>query len=140
MEYLLWVLVALVAYSLLAPLVGFVTREIPAVTALFLSTGVFLVLTLAVMLVTDTADPSYVHAPSAGYVYVAGGFLAVGILAYFFALEAGPVSIVVPIFGMFVVGSAVLGIVFLDEPFTGTRAAGIGCAVLAIYLSTGGEA
>ncbi|MFA9425380.1 EamA family transporter [Natronorubrum sp. A-ect3] len=139
MEYLLWVAVALVAYGLIPPLTSVVTTAVPPAVALFLSTAVFLLLTLGVLLVTGTADPAYATTPAAGYVYVAGLFLAVGILAYYSALEAGPVSVVVPIYGLFIVGSSVVGIVFLGEELTSTRAAGIAVAVLAIYLAASGD-
>lgn len=139
MEYLLWVLVALVAYAVVAPLTSAATQDAPAAVVLFLSTAVFLLLTLVVLVLTDTADPAYAVSPAAGYIYVAGLFLGIGILAYFTALELGPVSVVVPIYGMFIVGSSVIGIVFLDETLSATRIAGIVCAALAIYLSAGGE-
>jgi transporter family protein len=139
MEYLLWVVVALVAYAIVAPLTSATTQDAPAAVVLFLSTAVFLVLTLVVMVATDTADPAYAVAPAARYIYVGGLFLGVGILSYFTALELGPVSVVVPIYGMFIVGSSVIGIIFLEETLSATRIAGIACAVLAIYLSAGGE-
>lgn len=139
MEYLLWVLVALVAYAVVAPLTSAATQDAPAAVVLFLSTAVFLLLTLVVLVLTDTADPAYAVSPAAGYIYVAGLFLGIGILAYFTALELGPVSVVVPIYGMFIVGSSVIGIAFLDETLSATRIAGIVCAALAIYLSAGGE-
>lgn len=139
MEYLLWVLVALVAYAMVAPLTSATTQDVPASVVLFLSTAVFLALTLVVLLATGNADPAYALDPAAGYIYVAGLFLGVGILSYFTALELGPVSVVVPIYGMFIVGSSVIGILLLDETLSATRVAGIACAVLAIYLSAGGE-
>lgn len=139
MEYLFWVAIALVAYGLMPPLTSLVTSTVPPAVALFLSTVVFLVLTLGVAVVTGTADPAYATTPAAGYVYVAGGFLAIGILAYYSALEAGPVSVVVPIYGLFIVGSSAVGIAFLDEELTITRAAGIAVAVLAIYFAASGE-
>ena len=139
MEYLLWVVVALIAYAIVAPLTSATTQEAPAAVVLFLSTAVFLLLTLVVMLATGTADPGYALEPAAGYIYVGGLFLGVGILSYFTALELGPVSVVVPIYGMFIVGSSVIGILFLEETLTATRGAGIVCAALAIYLSAGGE-
>ena len=138
-EYLVWVVVALVAYGALAPVTSVVTKEIPPTVALFLSTLVFLVLTLGVMVATGTADLAYAVGPSAEYVYVAGVFLAVGILAYYYALRAGPVSVVVPIYGMFIVGSSVIGIAVLGESLTPARAGGIVCAALAVYLSAGAE-
>lgn len=139
MEYFVWTLLALVAYSLVAPLASLVTRQIPSAAALFLATAVFLLLTSGVLVLTGTADPSYALTPAAGYVYVAGVFLTIGILAYVAALEAGPVSVVVPIFGLFIVGSSAIAIALLEEALTLERAAGIGCAILAIYLSVGEE-
>ena len=139
MDYLGWVLLALVTYGLLAPLTSRVTKEIPPTVALFSSTVVFLSLSLVVMVITGDADPAYATTPAAGYVYVAGFFLAAGILAYYVALERGPVSVVVPIYGMFIVGSSVIGILFLAESLTATRAAGIACAVVAIYLAATAE-
>ncbi|WP_226005444.1 EamA family transporter [Natrinema salinisoli] len=139
MEYLLWVLVALVAYGLMAPLTSAVTADVPPAVALFLSTTIFLCLTAVVLAATGTGRPADVVGPAAGIVYVAGLFLSTGILAYYQALERGPVSVVVPIYGLFIVGSSVIGIAFLGEELTATRAAGILVAALAIYLAAGGE-
>ncbi|MGQ4557635.1 EamA family transporter [Halobellus sp. GM3] len=139
MEYLPWVIVALVSYGMLAPLTSKVTQEIPPGVSLFLATVVFLVLTLAVMFVSGTNPLSYALLPSAGYIYVGGVFLGIGILSYYYALQVGPVSVVVPIYGMFIIGSSVIGILFLDEALTLTRAGGITAAILAVYLSSGAE-
>ncbi|RZV12448.1 transporter family protein [Natrinema hispanicum] len=140
MDYLLWVIVALVAYGLMAPLTSVVTSDVPPAVALFLSTTIFPCLTAVVLVVTGTGSLSDVSSPSAGIVYVAGLFLSAGILAYYQALERGPVSVVVPIYGLFIVGSSIIGIVFLGEELTATRAAGIVVAAAAIYLAAGGEA
>ncbi len=139
MEYLLWVVIALLAYSVVAPLTSIVMEDVPPIPGLFLSTLVFLVIATGVMLATGTADPTYATTAEAGYVYVAGVFLTIGILAYTAALEAGPVSVVVPIFGMFIVGSSILGVVFLDETMSATRAGGILCAALAIVCAAGDD-
>ncbi|MDQ2056186.1 EamA family transporter [Halobellus sp. H-GB7] len=139
MEYLPWVIVALVSYGMLAPLTSKVTQEVPPTVSLFVATVVFLVLTLGVMAVTDTNLLSYVFLPAAGYIYVGGVFLGIGILSYYIALQRGPVSVVVPIYGMFIVGSSVIGILFLDEAITLTRVGGITSAILAVYLSSGAE-
>ena len=139
MEFLAWVILALLAYSVVAPLASIVTEEVQPSVGLFLATVVFLLITSVVLLVTGTGDPGHVVTPAAGYVYVAGVFLTVGILTYTAALELGPVSVVVPIFGMFIVGSSALGIVFLDETLSAARVAGIACAVAAIVLGAGEE-
>ncbi|QCS43669.1 EamA family transporter [Natrinema versiforme] len=139
MEYLVWVLVALVAYGLMAPLTSVVTSDVPPAVALFLSTTIFLGLTTVVLVTTETGSLADAMTPSAGIVYVAGLFLSSGILAYYQALERGPVSVVVPIYGLFIVGSSVIGILFLGEELTATRGAGIVVAAVAIYLAAGGE-
>ncbi|MGQ3411819.1 EamA family transporter [Natrinema sp. LN54] len=139
MEYLVWVLVALVAYGLMAPLTSVVTSDVPPAVALFLSTTIFLGLTTVVLVATETGSLADVTTPSAGIVYVAGLFLSSGILAYYQALERGPVSVVVPIYGLFIVGSSIMGILFLGEELTATRGAGIVVAAIAIYLAAGGE-
>jgi hypothetical protein len=43
-------------------------------------------------------------------------------LSLFLALSGGPTSIVVPIYGMFIVGGAVPGLVFRNELFTFRKA------------------
>ena len=47
-----------------------------------------------------------------------GVALVIAVVFYFLALSEGPTSVVVPIYGMFIVGGAVLGLVFLHEPLT----------------------
>ena len=137
MDYLFWAVVALIAYALVGPLVNISTKDIPPAVGLFLATMVFLSITSIVILLTGTANPGYLTDPQMWYVLVAGVLVTVGILAYVRALEIGPVSIVVPIYGMFIVGSSAVGIVFLGEALTPGRIAGIGCAVIAIVLGTG---
>jgi transporter family protein len=44
------------------------------------------------------------------------------------------VSVVVPVFGMFIVGSAAVGVVFLDESLTARKVVGVALAVVAVYL------
>ena len=137
MDYLVWAVVALVSYALVGPLVNISTNDIPPAVGLFLATMVFLSITSIVILLTGTANPGYLTDPRMWYVLVAGVLVTVGILAYVRALEVGPISIVVPIYGMFIVGSSAVGIVFLGEALTPGRIAGIGCAVIAIVLGTG---
>jgi len=67
----------------------------------------------------------------------AGVALVIAVVFYFLALSEGPTSIVVPIYGMFIVGGAVLGLVFLHEPFTLRKALGILLAAVSIYLIAG---
>ena len=70
----------------------------------------------------------------------AGVALVIAVVFYFLALSEGPTSVVVPIYGMFIVGGAVLGLVFLHEPFTLRKAFGILLAAVSIYLIAGHSA
>jgi transporter family protein len=134
MNYIVYALVALVAYSVVPPLVDIATEEIPSNTAALVSNSVLVVFALGVVVYTGEWDASNLTGEHAVYIYAAGVFLAVGILAYYRALALGPVSVVVPIFGMFIVGSAVVGVVVFDESVTARKAVGVALAVVAVYL------
>ena len=136
MRYLPWALLALAGYTLVAPLVKLATAEIPSDVALLIANGMLVVGATVVVILSDTPVVPYLTDAHAIYAYGAGICLTVGILAYYRALAAGPVSVVVPIFGLFIVTSSVVGIAVLDEPLTARKAAGIGFAVLAVYLTS----
>ena len=135
MNYLLWALLALVAYTFVAPLMSVATTEVPSDVAVFITNTMLAVAALAVAVFSREDVTAYLTHTYAPYMYAAGICLAVGILAYYRALALGPVSVVVPIFGMFIVTSSLIGFAVLDEPLTARKAAGIGFAALAIYLT-----
>jgi transporter family protein len=58
----------------------------------------------------------------------------VAVVSLFRALSLGPASIVVPIYGMFIVGGAMLGILFLHESLSARKLVGIGLAIISIFL------
>ncbi|CQR50263.1 MULTISPECIES: EamA family transporter [Haloferax] len=137
MNYISWAVVALGAYSLVAPLMKVATTgqdKIPSDVAALVANGVLVVATAGVIVVSGQRVTDSVVSPNLPYVLAAGVCLAVGILAYYRALALGPVSVVAPIFGMFLAVSSVVGIVALGEPLTVRKVAGIGFAVLAIAL------
>ncbi|MEM4782360.1 MAG: EamA family transporter [Halalkalicoccus sp.] len=135
MNYLLWALVALLAYTFVAPLMSIATTEVPSDVAVIVSNSMLVVGAAAVVLFSREPVVEYLTHPDAPYMYAAGICLAVGILAYYRALALGPVSVVVPIFGMFIVTSSLIGFLVLDEAITPRKVAGIGCAALAVYLT-----
>lgn len=139
MTYLRSALVALIAYTLVAPLMRVATRDgaIPSAVAAAVSNSVLVVAAVAVVWWVGEPVTPYLTHSRAPYVYAAGVCLAVGILAYYHALARGPVSVVTPIFGLFVVTSSLVGVLFLDEAFTLRKAAGVGFAALSIYLTAG---
>ena len=134
--YVPYALLALGAYTLVGPLVSFVTREIPSDVAALVTNSMFAVGAGAVILYRGGEVLPYLDHPKAPYLYLAGLCLTVGLLAYYRALSLGPVSVVVPIFGLFIVTSAVVGIAFLDEALTARKVTGIALAMVAVYLTT----
>lgn len=136
MQYLWYALVALLAYTLVAPLTKLATQEIPSDTVAFVTNGMLAVSALALVVASGKPVASSLTHEHAPYMYAAGVCLSVGIIAYYRALSGGPVSVVVPIFGLFLVGSSIVGIAFLDETLTVRKGAGIVLAVVAVFLTT----
>jgi transporter family protein len=136
-NYLPWALLALVAYTLVAPLLSVATTgdpKMPSFVAALFTNTILVASTVAVVFFSGENALAYATHPKAPAVYAAGIALTVGILAYYRALSLGPVSVVAPVFGMFLVTSSVVGILVLDEPLTARKVAGIGLAIVAVYL------
>jgi transporter family protein len=138
MNYVLWALVGMASYTMVAPLMKIALADVPSDVAVLLSNLILVAVAGGLVAVSDTGASGFLTHPKAPYVYAAGLFLAVGIIAYYRALSLGPVSIVVPIFAMFIVTSSAAGVVLLDETLTLRRAAGVALAIVAVYLTATG--
>jgi transporter family protein len=138
MNYLAWALLAMAGYTLVAPLMKVALADIPSTVALVVSNTILLGVAGAIVAVTEPDPLSYLSHPKMVYVLAAGVCLTIGIYSYYRALELGPVSIVVPIFAMFIVTSSIVGILFLDETFSLQRGAGIALGMVAVYLVASG--
>jgi transporter family protein len=136
MNYLVWAVVALLAYSAFTPLAKVATGNAPPAVVALVANSMLAAGAGAVVVARDVPVREYVLGDAGPYMLVAGAFLTVGILAYYQALSAGPVSVVTPTFGMFLVVSAALGVAFLGEPLSFQKAAGIALAALGVYLTT----
>ncbi|MGB0055940.1 MAG: hypothetical protein WBQ20_04125 [Methyloceanibacter sp.] len=53
------------------------------------------------------------------------------VTSLFHALSLGPANMVVPIYGMFIVGGSLLGVLFLGEPMSWNKIVGLAAAVSA---------
>lgn len=133
-RYLGLALVAFGAYSLVAPLLKVAMRTLPSTTAVFLSNSVLLVLVGLVIAARGERPARYLRHPYLPHMIGMGVLLTVGLLTYYRALALGPVSIVVPLYGLFIVVSAFIGIVVLGEAVTVRKLAGLAFSVLAIAL------
>ncbi|PSQ59406.1 MAG: multidrug transporter [Halobacteriales archaeon SW_9_67_25] len=136
MHYILWAILALVAYSLVPPLSKLATEELHIMVVALVANVTITAVNLAVVLSLDEGTLGSLSSTHGLYAIAAGVFLTVGVLSYFHSLSIGPVSVVTPIFGLFLVGSSVVGMVALDEPATARKLAGLGCAALAVYLTS----
>lgn len=127
-SYLLWAFIGMVGYSFVALLVK-------------LATASMVVISSAAITFLPRRDESVLVEQSAttdgAFLLGTGVALAVAVVSYFLALSIRPASIVVPVFGMFIVGGAVLGLMFLHEPLTLRKCIGILLAIASIYLIAG---
>jgi len=136
MSYILWAILALVAYSFVPPLSKVAADELPIMFVALVTNTIITVFNLGVVLYLDDGALSSLTSTHGMYALGAGLFLTVGILSYFYALSIGDVSVVTPIFGLFLVGSALIGVVALGEPLSPRKLAGLAFAGLAIYLTS----
>jgi transporter family protein len=137
MNYLLFAVIALLSYSLVPPLSKLASEDMPIMVVAFVANAMIAIANLGVILYME--DNLMATVSSSGIVYAvgAGVFLSVGILSYFYSLSTGPVSVVTPIFGMFLVASSLVGILALGEAATARKLAGLALAGIAVYLAAG---
>ncbi|AEH38262.1 EamA family transporter [Halopiger xanaduensis] len=133
-RYLSLSIVACLAYSLVAPLLSIAMTDLPSTVAVFLSNSVMLVVVGLVIVYRGLPVRRYLRHPRTPHLVAMGVLLSVGLLTYYRALELGPVSVVVPIYGLFIVVSSLVGIVAFDETVTPRKVAAIGLSVVAIAL------
>ncbi len=136
MNYLVWAVLALLAYSLVPPLSKVAAQQVPIMVVALVSNALITVVNLGVVLYLTDSSLSSLSSSHAYYALGAGVFLTIGVLSYFYALSIGPVSVVTPIFGLFLVGSSVVGMVALGEAVTARKLAGLSFATLAVYLTS----
>ena len=133
-RYLGLSIVACLTYSLVAPLLSVAMTDLPSTLAVFLSNAVMFVTVGLVLVYRGVPVRSYLRHPRTPQIAAMGVLLTVGLLSYYRALELGPVSVVVPIYGLFIVVSSLVGIVVFDEPVTPRNVAAIALSVVAIAL------
>ena len=140
--YLLWAFVGMVGYSFVALLVKLATASgrFSGFFVLMVSAGMVVISSaIIVVLRGEMRAFSWNNLTTADGAFLLGTCVAlvIAVVSYFLALSIGPASIVVPVFGMFIVGGAVLGLLFLHEPLSLRKAIGILLAMASIYLIAG---
>jgi len=135
MNQITYAIIALIAYSLVAPLVKLGTKAIPPEAALIITNSILVISTIIWSLIRGQNVLHFISLDRhAIYLYVAGIMLGVGITSYYMALGLGDVSRVVPIFGLYIALSSVFGFFLLGEDVTVTKLVGLVLAVVSIFL------
>ena len=141
MHYISWALLGMAGYSVTTVLVKLSTRsgELTAFSILAIGTSIVAVSAFAYAIYSSAfvgLTPSKFLGAPATYAYAAGITLTIAVGSLFKGLSLGPASVVVPIYGMFILGAAVLGVLVLKEPLTGSKVAGLALAAIGVLLVT----
>jgi len=132
---LIWALISLVFCSLMPPLVKSAMKEVPSYVAVTVTNAILRSLAFVVAKAQGYSFTEHLSLDQPSIMpYAAGAVLAVAIISYYKALELGPISSVVPIYGMYIVLSSLVGFIVLKESITPTKGMGLLCAVLAVIL------
>ena len=136
-SYVFWAILGMVAYSITTVVVKIAAREgLPSSVVVAIATTIVALACWSIVVVRAQSGMllQSLSTSSGAWSLAAGATLSVAVTSLFRALELGPASVVVPIYGMFVVGGFILGVVFLGEVLTFPKAVGVLIAVVSIYL------
>lgn len=137
-SYVLWALLGMAGYSFMTLFVKLAERSDSASTHMVLAvtTTIVAVFAIAMVVLRGELKPLLFELEQPPLLWaIAGGIaLAIAVTALFQALALGPANVVVPIYGMFIVGGSLLGILFLGEPMAWHKIAGLVAAVIGVIL------
>ncbi len=141
MNYVYWALLGMCGYSATTLFVKLAVKEGKFSSFVILSVAVSIVVTSVWIITALRGDfksltAQTIRSTAMLWSIATGIVLALAVISLFRALSLGPASVVVPVYGMFIVGGAVLGMIFLHEPVTSNKILGILLAVAGIYFIT----
>lgn len=139
MNYISWALLGMAGYSATTLFVKLATRHhmlpafnVLAVSVLIVSTSVWAI-TMSTGMWSRQIATSF-RSTDGLWTLAAGTALTIAVSSLFRALSLGPASVVVPIYGMFIVGGSVLGVIVLGEAVTPIKTLGLALAVSGVLL------
>ena len=133
MSYLFLTIVSTISLGLFYFLVKLISPNIAAIVVPFAGNIVIVLFMITYLLRTRTpVIPKR-------KIYIVYSFLAAiplsgALIALYSAIAKGPMSVVMPIYGLSLLVTVVLGIIFMQEKISRTRLLGLICAVSAIIL------
>lgn len=137
MNHIGWALIGMAGYSATTLLVKLAARtgEVGAYAVLAIATTIVAVSAWVMAYASGQISERLVgFQAGALYALATGIALTIAVSSLFRALSLGPASVVVPIYGMFILGGAVLGIAFLGEAFTMQKVIGLLLAIVGVVL------
>ena len=134
--YITWELIAMIGYSFVFLFAKLAMNggHISPYTVMTISVSIVAVASIAVTVLTEGWSLDSYRSQHALLTYMTGVALTLAVVGYFTALSKGPASVVVPIYGLFIAGGAILGIIVLGESVTAKKLLGIGFACVSVIL------
>jgi transporter family protein len=137
-SYILWALLGMAGYSFMTLFVKIAERSGSASTYMVLAVSTTIVAIFAIVVVAMRGELKpllfELERPPLLWAIAGGIALTIAVSSLFQALASGPANVVVPIYGMFIVGGSLLGVVFLGEPMTWQKVVGLAAAVAGVFL------
>jgi bacterial/archaeal transporter family protein len=134
----LWALLGMACYSLMTLFVKLAEKSGTASSYMVLAVATTIVPIFALAMVAMRGEFKALffelEQPPLLWAIAAGLVLTVAVGSLFHALSLGPANVVVPIYGMFIVGGPLLAVLFLGEPMTWNKMAGLLAAVIGVVL------
>lgn len=137
-SYVLWALLGMAGYSFMTLFVKLAERSGSASTYMVLAVSTTIVSIAAVMVVAGRGELKSLifelERPPLLWAIAGGIALTIAVFSLFHALSLGPSNIVIPIYGMFIVGGALLGVLVFGEPMPWYRVLGLAAAAIGVVL------
>jgi transporter family protein len=137
-SYIYWALLGMVGYSFTTLFTKLAERsgDVSSFIVLAVSTIIVPTFVLSIVAIRGELKPLIYDLEKGTFLWaVAGGLaLTVAVTSLFHALSLGPANVVVPIYGMFIVGGSLLGVLFLGEPMSWNKIVGLAAAVFGVML------
>ena len=137
-SYIYWALLGMVGYSLTTLFTKLAERsgEVSSYMVLAVSSIIVPIFVIAIVGFRGELKPLIYDLEKGTLAWaIAGGLaLTIAVTSLFHALSLGPANVVVPIYGMFIVGGSLLGVLFLGEPMTWHKIVGLAAAVIGVVL------
>jgi transporter family protein len=135
LDYLLLAIMAMILLGVHYFLVKLISRHVTGPTVAFFAQLLIVPVLYLYIHFTDTRilpeQTIYL-----GYTFLISLLLAIGIITLYMAIQRGPVSIVLPIYSLNAIITAILGILILEEAITVEKILGLVLAIAAIILLT----